>query len=181
MGLAETIKGTLAIAALSTAGDFIWATWITAHPGIFGLIHGALLFLAIGSFLGSLAGRATSGALAGACAGALAAGLYYLLAPMFGFLAMIVAWVAVWLGLSAVYGWLSSERLDAGARHDVHINIGTVASRGVIAAIASGLGFYTISGIWRPFDPEGWDYAVHFGAWIVAYFPGFAALLISRR
>ena len=52
--------------------------------------------------------------------------------------------------------------------------------QGVIAAIASGLGFYAISGIWRPFDPEGWDYLVHFGAWTIAYFPGFAALLVSR-
>jgi hypothetical protein len=59
-------------------------------------------------------------------------------------------------------------------------NLGAVASRGVIAAIASGLGFYAISGIWRPFDPQGWDYLAHFGAWLVAYFPGFAALLITH-
>ena len=171
MGLAETITGTVAIAALSTAGDFIWATWISAHRAVYGVIHGALLFLAIGWFLGNLAGRAGAGAIAGACVGALAAGLYYLLAPMLGFWAMIVAWMAVWLGLAFVYG-----RLSAPGR----INAGAVATRAVIAAIASGLGFYAISGIWRPFDPAGWDYLVHFGAWTVAYFPGFAALLIAR-
>ena len=170
MGLAETITGTLTIAAASTAGDFIWATWISQHRAVYGFIHGALLFLAIGLFLGSLAGRAAAGAIAGACVGALAAGLYYLLAPMLGFPAMIVAWMAVWLGLAFVYGRLSA-RMD---------NLGAVASRGVIAAIASGLGFYAISGIWRPFDPQGWDYAVHFAAWMVAYFPGFAALLVTR-
>jgi hypothetical protein len=170
MGLAEAITGTIAIAAVSTAADFIWATWISSARAVYGFIHGALLFLAIGLFLGSLMGRAAAGALAGACVGALAAGLYYLLAPMLGFSAMIVAWMAVWLGLAFVYGRLS-RRMD---------NLGAVASRGVIAAVASGLGFYAISGIWRPFDPQGWDYLAHFGAWLVAYFPGFAALLITH-
>ena len=48
------------------------------------------------------------------------------------------------------------------------------------AAVTSGTAFYAISGIWRPFDPQGWDYAVHFGAWTLAYLPGFAALFLSR-
>jgi hypothetical protein len=181
MGLAEAITGTLAIAAISTAGDFIWATWISDARSVYGFIHGALLFLAIGLFLGSLAGRAGAGAIAGACVGALAAGLYYLLAPMLGFPAMLVAWMAVWLGLAFVYGRLSAQRIDAGNRHDIRVDLSAVAGRGVIAAIASGLGFYAISGIWRPFDPQGWDYLTHFGAWVVAYFPGFAALLLARR
>lgn len=181
MGLAEAITGTLAIAAVSTAGDFIWATWIAEARGVYGFIHGALLFLAIGLFLGRLTGRAAAGAIAGACVGALAAGLYYVLAPTLGFPAMIVAWMAVWLGLAFVYGRLSAQRTNAGNRHDIRVNLGAVASRGVIAAIASGLGFYAISGIWRPFDPQGWDYLTHFAAWTVAYFPGFAALLSGRR
>jgi hypothetical protein len=180
MGLAEAITGTLAIAAISTAGDFIWATGISSHRAVYGLIHGGLLFLAIGLFLGSLTGRAAAGAIAGACVGALAAGLYYLLAPMLGFSAMIVAWMAVWLGLAFVYGRLNAHRIDAGNRHDIRISLGAVAGRGVIAAIASGLAFYAISGIWRPFDPQGWDYLAHFGAWMLAYFPGFAALLMAR-
>ena len=108
MGLAETMVGSLVIAAVSTTGDFIWPTWVPAHLAVYGFAHAAVLFLAIGLFLGA------------------------------------------------------------------------VASRGAIAAVASGLGFYAISGIWRPFNPQGWDYAVHFGAWTVAYFPGFAALLIAR-
>ena len=52
--------------------------------------------------------------------------------------------------------------------------------RGVLAMIGSGLGFYLISGIWRPFDPQGWDYAVHFLSWTIAYLPGFLALLHRR-
>ena len=180
MGLAETIAGSLAIAAVSTTGDFVWATWVPAHLAVYGFAHAAMLFLAIGLFLGAVAGRAATGALESACVGVLAAGVYYLLAPVLGFWAMIVAWMAMWIGLAGVYGRLSARRVDSGDRHDVPINLGAVASRGAIAAVASGLGFWAISGIWRPFNPQGWDYAVHFGAWTVAYFPGFAALLIAR-
>src|SRR5687768_14099934 len=128
MGLAEAITGTLAIAAVSTAGDFIWATWIAEARGVYGFIHGALLFLAIGLFLGRLAGRAAAGAIAGACVGALAAGLYYVLAPTLGLPAMIVAWMAVWLGLAFVYGSLSAQRTDVGNRHDIRVNLNAVAS-----------------------------------------------------
>ena len=181
MGLAEAITGSLAIAALSTAGDFVWATWISSHRALYGFVHGALLFLVIGLMLGRVAGRAAAGAMAGACIGALAAGLYYLLSPFLGFSAMVVAWMAVWLGLAAVYGRLNAQRIDAGQRHDIRVSLGAVVVRGLIAAVASGLAFYSISGIWRPFNPQGWDYAVHFGAWTLAYFPGFAALLIARR
>jgi len=55
--LTATLTGALTIAAVSTVGDFVWATWITRHRAIFGLTHGALLFLAIGLFLGVLARR----------------------------------------------------------------------------------------------------------------------------
>jgi hypothetical protein len=181
MGIAEAITGSLAIAALSTAGDFIWATWIPSHRVLYGLVHGALLFLAIGLFLGRVAGRASAGAGAGAGVGALAAGLYYLLAPMLGFLAMVVAWMATWLGLAAIYGYLRARRHDVGGRSDTRINLGAIAGRGALAAVASALGFYLIAGIWQPFNPQGWDYAIHFVAWTVAYFPGFGALLIGRR
>jgi hypothetical protein len=180
MGLAEAITGSLAIAALSTAADFVWATWISSHRAIYGFVHGTLLFLVIGLMLGRVAGRAAAGAIAGACVGALAAGLYYLLAPLLGFSAMIVAWMAVWFGLAAVYGRLNAQRVDAAARHDVRVNLGAVVARGLIAAVASALAFYSISGIWRPFNPQGFDYVVHFVAWTFAYFPGFAALLMRR-
>jgi hypothetical protein len=170
-GLVAAVTGAVAIAALSTLGDFVWATWIPRPHPIYGLSHGALLFLAIGLFLGALARRPLAGAIAGALAGAAAAGSFYLLAPLFGFSSMFVSWFVVWIALGFVYAWLL--RSSTG--------FGTVLVRGVIAALASGLAFYLISGIWRPFNPQGWDYAVHFAAWTVAYFPGFAALLISRR
>lgn len=181
MGVVEAVAGSLLLAALSTAGDFIWATWITSSRAVFGFIHGALLFLAIGLFLGRVAGRPVPGAVAGACIGALAAGLYYVLSPMLGFSAMVVVWMLVWIALAAIYGRLNAQRIDAGRRHDVRVNLGAVIGRGIIAAVASGLAFYSISGIWRPFNPQGRDYAIHFAAWTLAYFPGFAALLLTRR
>ena len=181
MGLVDAVAGSLLLAALSTGGDFIWATWITSSRAVFGFIHGALVFLAIGLFLGGVAGRALAGAVAGACIGALAAGLYYVLSPALGFNAMVVVWMLVWIALAALYGSLNAKRIDAGARHDFHVNVAAVVSRGIIAAIASGLAFYSISGIWRPFNPQGVDYAIHFAAWTLAYFPGFAALLVKWR
>ena len=48
----QAIGGAAAIAAVSTLGDFIWATWIPEHLPLYGLIHGTLLFLSIGLYLG---------------------------------------------------------------------------------------------------------------------------------
>jgi len=172
-GLGVVLLGSVAMAAISTLGDFIWATWLPEHRVVYGLIHGTLLFCAIGLFLGTLAARPAAGAAGGAAIGALAAGAFYVLAPAVGYPAMFVVWVGVWMALGLLYARLSGTRISpAGA---------SPLLRGAISAIASGLAFYLISGIWRPFDPEGWDYAVHLGAWTLAYFSGLAALLLARR
>lgn len=166
----NAIVGALLIAAVSTLGDFVWATWIPEHRAVYGMTHGTLLFCAIGLFLGTLAARPLAGAMAGAVIGAAGAGSFYLLSPVLGYSAMFVVWVALWMALGLLYARLSGTRI---IRREV-------LSRGAIAAAASGLAFYAISGIWRPFDPRGWEYAVHFGAWTLAYLPGFAALLVAR-
>ncbi len=166
-GLAPAIAGALAMAAISTVADFVWATWIPEHRAIYGLIHGTVLFLSLGLVLGVVSGFPLGGALGGAAVGALGAGAYYVLSPFIGFSAMLVVWFAVWIGLTAVYAHLNRARMAPG--------------RALIAAIASGLAFYSISGIWRPFNPQGLDYAVHFGAWTLAFLPGFAALMVARR
>jgi hypothetical protein len=77
----------------------------------------------------------------------------------------------LWLALAVV-----NARLNARSAR-----LSEVAVRGAIAAVTSGIAFYFISGIWRPFNPVGWDYAVHFAAWTIAYLPGFAALMVSVR
>jgi hypothetical protein len=169
-GIRAALQGSLAIAALSTLGDFIWATWIPRHLPSYGLTHGTLLFLAIGLVLGVAAHRPAAGAIAGALIGAAGAAGFYLLAPLVGYTAMFLMWVAIWAALGVLGGWLRTGTLD----------LRSGIARGGVAAVTSGAAFYAISGIWRPFDPHGWDYATHFGAWALAYLPGFSALLLRR-
>ena len=187
-GLGPTIAGSLAMAAISTAGDFVWATWIAEHRAVYGLIHGTVLFLSLGLVLATVGAthasplpRAAQGAFGGAAIGGLGAGLYYVLSPFIGFSAMLLVWFAVWIALAALYGHLNAARMHHGNFHDVRSSTRAVASRGVIAATASALAFYSISGIWRPFNPQGLDFAVHFAAWTLAFLPGFAALMLARR
>jgi hypothetical protein len=170
-GVVATLTGAMAVAAVSTLGDFVWAAGNLRHRPEYGLTHGTLLFLAIGFFLGVLAGRPAAGALWGAGLGFLAAGSFYVLAPLVGYSAMFVVWIAMWVALAVLYAGLSRQ----------HVGLVAVLGRGAAAAVGSGTAFYAISGIWRPFDPQGWDYAVHFGAWTLAYLPGFAALLLAQK
>jgi hypothetical protein len=83
---------------------------------------------------------------------------------------MFLLWFATWIALGLLNEYL--------ARHEIRIR--SSLARGLLAAAGSGLAFYLVSGIWRPFDPQGWDYLTHFGAWTVAYLPGFAALLMAE-
>ena len=170
-GLAATLTGAMAIAGVSTLGDFVWAAGNLRHRPEYGLTHGTLLFIAIGLFLGVLARRPAAGAMWGAALGFAAAGSFYMLATIAGYSAMFVVWIAMWVALAVLYARLSQR----------HVELPAVLGRGAAAAVGSGTAFYAISGIWLPFDPQGWDYAVHFGAWTLAYLPGFAALLMERR
>ena len=168
-GIRAAVVGSLVMAAASTMGDFIWATWIPSHRGVYGITHGILLFLIAGLVLGVPANRPAAGAIAGALVGALGAGSFYLLAPLLGYSAMFVSWIGLWVALAIAHARLNARRPSTGE----------VASRGALAAVSSGVAFYAISGIWRPFDPSGWDFAVHFAAWTIAYLPGFAALFVG--
>lgn len=170
-GVTASIGGAVAIAAVSTLGDFVWATWIPAHRPLYGLIHGAVLFLCIGFYLGALTNRQGIGAMAGALIGGLAAGSFYVMASFAGYSIMFVVWMAAWIALG-----LLNERLN---RREIEIR--AAFARGALAAVASGAAFYLISGIWFPFNPKGWDYLLHFASWTLVYFPGFAALRVARR
>ena len=172
-GMRSAMTGALLIAAVSTLGDFVWAGLGLRHRTVFGLAHGMILFLCMGAYLGSLEGKAVRGAVAGALIGLTAAGSFYVLAPVAGYSVMFAVWAFVWLALAVLTGRvLPGENRRSWSE--------TVA-RGALAMLGSGAGFYLISGIWRPFDPKGWDYAVHFLSWSLAYSPGFLALLGVRR
>lgn len=164
----DALGGALVTAAAGTLGDFIWAMWIPAHRMLYGVVHGMLLFLCVGLYLGVLTRQPAKGAIAGALAGSLAAGGFYALAPWLGSAAMFPIWVAVWMTLGLLSARLSQRALRPWE----------VLTRSSLAAVLSGAAFYGVSGIWSPFDPRGWDYAVHFVSWTVAVLPGFLALLM---
>jgi hypothetical protein len=170
-GVRAAAAGALFLAALSTLGDWVWARFIPSHSPAFGLAHGAIVCLAIGLVLGVPRRRARRGALAGALIGLAAAGGFYLLAHAMGYAAMFVLWMALW----AAFGWLGGRGLGE-PRTSTRESVG----RGVLAAVASGLAFYAISGIWTRPSPGGPNYAYHFACWAVAYLPGFLALLARR-
>jgi hypothetical protein len=167
--MSVALVGAAAIAAVSTLGDYIWATLIPRHLPRYGLAHGAALFLSVGLYLGVLASRPGLGAAAGALIGLTAAGLFYVLAPVAGFSVMFFVWFGIWIALAFLDRRLLRGR--TGMRETI--------VRGVAAAVLSGAAFYAVSGIWFPFRPRGWDYAVHFASWTVAYLPGFLALLVE--
>lgn len=159
--------GACLIAGVSTLGDFVWAGLQLRHRIPYGLTHGTLLFLCIGAYFGSIQKKTTTGALYGAAIGAAAAGSFYALAPATGYAVMFVIWAFVWVALAVLV-----RRVLPKARCSWRDTM----LQGLIAMIGSGAGFYLISGIWRPFDPQGWDYAVHFLGWTIAYLPGFLPL-----
>jgi hypothetical protein len=171
----NAIIGALLIAAVSTLGDFVWAGLHLRHRVVYGLAHGAILFLCIGACLGYLEKQTLKGAVYGAGIGLAAAGSFYLLAPVAGYSIMFFIWAFVWIALAFLVCRILSKPSAPGAP------ISAVVLRGVLAMIGSGVGFYLISGIWRPFNPRGWDYAAHFLSWAVAYLPGFLALLVKAR
>lgn len=177
----DAIAGALLIAGVSTLGDYVWAGLDLPHRVAYGLAHGTLLFSCMGAYFGSLHGRAMAGAIYGAGIGLAAAGSFYVLAPVAGYSVMFFVWAFIWLALALLVGAGFSP--GAPHRHGRAERTWTWRStfaRGAAAMTGSGLGFYLISGIWRPFDPRGWDYAVHFVSWTIAYLPGFLALLIRR-
>jgi hypothetical protein len=169
----KVLLGAVLIAVVSTLGDLIWAGLHLRHRPLFGLSHGTLLFLCIGLYLGALAKQPSLGALAGAFIGLLAASSFYVLAPVAGYSVMFAVWAFVWLALAILAGRILRSKNP--------LTWNEVLARGVAAAIGSGIAFYLISGIWRPFNPKGWDYAIHFLSWTVAYLPGFAALMFKAH
>jgi hypothetical protein len=169
-GWSAAAIGAFLIAGVSTLGDFIWATWIPRHEVRYGMAHGVVLFLCIGLYLGALANRPLAGGASGAAIGGAAAGSFYVFAPLVGYAVMFFVWIAVWVALGGLDARLNRRR--GGLR--------SALTRGAIAALGSGVAFYAISGIWSPFNPVGWDYLVHFGAWTLAYLPGLGGLLTNQ-
>lgn len=169
-GSNAALLGAVVIGAINTLGDFVWAHYIPRHRAVFGLAHGALLLMALGLYLGVLRRRPALGALGGALVGLAAAAGYYALVRLIGFSAMLVSWMALWIGFAM---------LDARLLQRL-VPLGEALVRGVVAAAGSGLAFYAVSGIWTRPRPGGPDYGYNFLCWTVAFLPGFMALLVRK-
>ena len=169
----NAIIGAILIAAVSTLGDFVWAGLAPAASRRVSASRTALsCFSAWAPISDRSRTETVRGALYGAAIGLAAAGSFYVLAPVAGYSVMFFVWAFVWIALAVLVGRVLRTRLMVWRE---------ILTRVTLAMIGSGLGFYLISGIWRPFNPQGWDYAVHFLSWTVAYLPGFLALLYPAR
>ena len=161
------VAASLALAAVMTAGDFLWTALNIRHRMVYGVLHGAVMCLCIGIAIGVRARRVRPGAIAGPLIGATAAATFYLLAPSLRWGAMFPAWMLLWI----LFAFLQRQ-LATGER------VGVMIKRGLLAAVLSGLAFYLISDIWIH-EAAHPSLLVHFGAWTFAFLPGFLALFVS--
>jgi hypothetical protein len=171
--MSKLLLGILVVAAVSTLGDYIWYEYAVRHRMTVGILHGALMLMAVGGALGWPAKRLTSGLGIGVAAGVLGAVSYYAMEPALGYPAMFAAWVIVWLLLAYGEGRLLQEPARPWS---------AVLTRGMIAALLSGVGFYAISGtVWGRPPAGGRNYLQHLAAWLVAWAPGMMAIGAPRR
>jgi hypothetical protein len=165
------LLSTAVVAVVATFGDWVWAAFLSQHLVVAGLIHGALLCLAMGAMLALPNRRVVVGAAAGVGVGIAAAGLFYLLAPILRMGAMLPAWFALWVMLSAV-----TRALGVATRTWIE-----TLARGVLAGLLSGAAFYLVADMWTGWDPSRINYPEHLARWAFAFAPGFLALQASRR
>ncbi len=180
-GWTAAAAAAIALAVVSTLADLVWALWIPTHRAVFGLVHGALLFMLLGVVLGVLAARARPecntaatvlrAATAELFVGLLGAATFYALFGVLGWAAMFVAWMWVWMLTAFVH------RSARGATEGLEPTL----ARGAAAALLSGVAFWAISDIWLGGSTRDPNYAVNLASWFVAFFPGFACLLLVYR
>ena len=152
-----------------TVGDWAWAALALSHRVAYGLIHGALMCLCLGLAVGVRAGKPAPAALAGPVIGVIAAASFYAMAPMLRWYAMFPAWMLLWILFAVLQQWLAKKE-----------SMGTALVRGIAAAFVSGAAFYAISGIWINDSHTNPNLLRHFGAWTVAFLPGFIALFFRK-
>ncbi|HSC29242.1 MAG TPA: hypothetical protein VLD67_18345 [Vicinamibacterales bacterium] len=168
--MVHAVTAALVLGALSTSGDFLWETLQLRHRVVTGLAHGAVICLFIGLAVGARERKPLAGLAAGPVVGVLAAGGFYILAPWLRWLAMLPAWMFFWLCFATLQWRLRGRD-----------SIRAAIVRGLLAAVLSGLAFWSISGIWTEHAPGGPDYLRNFLSWTFAFLPGFAALFAGRR
>ena len=170
MGIAHALAAAVLLAAVMTGGDLIWSVFDVRNKVLNGVVHGAIVCLALGTVIGWRARRIGVAAAAGLAIGVVSALTFYALAGWLRYFAMLPAWMLFWLLFAFLQQRLMpSERMSAAV------------ARGIAAALLSGAAFYAISGIWTNPPPGPPRYAIHFASWIFAFFPGFVALFVGAN
>jgi hypothetical protein len=167
------------VAAVATAGDFIWFHYGVHHTMVAGIIHGAVLLTAVGAALGAVNGTIARGLPIGFVAGIGGALCFYALAAVLGRglafpVAIPASWMATWVLLSVLEGrWLRAANPRAWR---------TIAARGALAAVLGGAAFAMVAGTLWGAPPEGGrNYAVQLAAWAFAWAPGLLILTWGSR
>jgi hypothetical protein len=164
------VVGILVVALVSTFGDFIWYHFGVRHRAVVGILHGAVLLMAVGGVLGVAAGRFVKGLPLGVAAGIGGALIYYATEPLIGRSAMIASWMAVWLILAFLAGRVLRR-----------MSIAETLARGVAAAVLGGVAFYLVVGLLWGYPAGGQrNYLLQFVAWTFAWTPGILALTLGR-
>ncbi len=165
--ITPAVVGSLLLAALSTAADYVWFLDIPQHQVLSGSIHGAVLFAALGLYLGWRKGKAVVGLGGGLVSGIVSALSFYALAPIGGYNMMLVSWLVLWIMLAGLQTYLDGRFDPARA-----------LARGLVTAIVAGLGFAVVLfQLYRAWPPENFSVFRHFLAWSIAYLPGLYVLL----
>ena len=165
--LTPAIVGSLLLAVLSTVADYVWFRNIPQHQVSSGMIHGAVLFAALGAYLGWRRGQLAIGTIGGLVSGMVAALSFYALAPIGGYSMMLVSWLLLWIFLAALQTHLDGK-----------LNLARAVGRGLITAIVAGLGFAVVLfQLYKGWPPASFPAAKHFIAWAMAYLPGLYVLL----
>ena len=174
----KLLAGIAIVALVATFGDYVWFEIGVQHRPTAGAIHGAVLLGAAGAVLGWLSGRVVLGFLAGIASGVGGALAYYGLASLgprgMNYGAMVAAWAAIWLVLAFVDGRILRARSPRTWMDCL--------SRGVLAAVASGLAFWFVLPIvWGAHAGGERNYALQFAAWVAAWGTGLGALAAGNR
>lgn len=165
--IGPALVGSMLLAVLSTMADYVWFLDIPQHQVSSGMIHGSVLFAALGGYLGWRKGKTVPGVIGGLVSGMLAALSFYALAPLGGYAMMAVSWVLLWIMLAALQTHL-----------DGRLDMARAIGRGLATSIAAGLGFAVVLfQLYRGWPPAEFPLFRHFVAWSMAYLPGLYVLL----
>jgi len=165
--LSPAVVASLLLAALSTIADYVWFLNIPAHQVASGMVHGAVLFAALGLYLGWRKGQAAVGLVGGLLSGTIAALSFYVLERFGGYSMMLVSWLLLWILLAALQTYL-----------DGRLQVGKALVRGLVTAAVAAIGFgVVLFRLYRGWPPETFPVFTHLAAWTVAYWPGLSVLL----